>query len=321
MRPRITPAAAGALCVVLGALLWSTGGAAVKWLPQPPLAVSAGRSLLAAGLMLLVCGGRVAPPRSPGFWVGVACYAWVVTGFVLATRLTTAANAILLQFTSPLWVIVLGGWLLGERPRRSDWAALAIGAFGIVLCLWDGLASSLAERREGLLTPESAGDLIALSTGFAFGLCFIAMRKANRAEPRAGGWDARVMIFWGNAAAVAVGAGWLALSPPAEGAGALLAGGVAAALVMLWLGFAQLGGGYLLVQHGMRQVGAIQASLLTLIEPVLNPLWVLLVAGERPAAMTIAGGSLVIGGLALNVALRGRPRRILGSKAAEGGEA
>ena len=302
----------GAACVVLGALLWSTGGVVIKELGQPALVVSAARSLLSAGLFLLLCGGRVAPPATGRrwFWIGALCYAWVVTGFVAANRLTTAANTILLQFTSPFWIILLGEWFLKEKPRRGDWAALALGAVGIVLCLAENLVEGFSRREGVLLTPETIGDLMALSTGLTFGVCLLVMRRTNRrgVEGVSDAGDARPMLFWGNALAVAEAVAWVGARPPEGGLSAALALTPLSVALLLWLGLGQLGGGYYFVQRGMRHLTAIQASVLTLVEPVLNPLWVALINGERPGGLTVLGGALVLSGMVVNVAAHRAPK-------------
>ncbi|MBI5154945.1 DMT family transporter [Candidatus Poribacteria bacterium] len=138
------------------------------------------------------------------------------------------------------------------------------------------------------------------SAGVLFGVCTILMRKANRAAHEAGNGDhgAVRFLFAGNLLAALIGLPALITVLSAGGLG--VAGGAA----LVWLGFGQLGGGYLAVQHGLRRVPALQASVLTLIEPILNPVWVALTVGEMPTAGTLAGGAFVLGGMLLGVLWR-----------------
>lgn len=308
----MSPRAAGVLFIVFGTLLWSTGGVGVKWLTgegMPAWSVSAWRSALAAVVFFVAVRGRIAIPRGPGsgwFWLGAITYAYVVTGFVLSTWMTSAANAIILQDTMPLWVLLLSRPMLGEHVRPRDLAAVAIGFVGVVLCLGDGFAQP---REAGLLSRQTFGDLLALSTGVAFGLTTICMRHTNTSASRAGAprtAPAVLFLFWGNVMAAI--AGWVMAgvlqSDAAVGASAGAGISIVLVLVVAWLGFGQLGTGYLTVQHGLRSVPAFQASMLMLIEPVLNPFWVAVTVGEIPGAGTIAGGVLVLG--AMMFALSGR---------------
>jgi drug/metabolite transporter (DMT)-like permease len=300
------PYGRGVAWILAGALLWSTGGVGVKWLTGiegwPPLLVSAFRSLLAAVVFFLALGGRWSPPASDSrrwFWLGALTYAYVVTAFVVATFLTTAANAIILQDTAPLWVLGFSGVMLGERARWRDAGALLTGLVGVGLCVWDGLRQPSGE---GLLSARTAGDLLALTSGLAFGFTTIAMRHFSRGED---GIDRQAVsfLFMGNVLAGALGLGLAVLAggtvplTGAAGSGGLLV----SLLVLAWLGFGQLGGGYLCVQRGLRNVPAIQGSLLMLAEPVVNPIWVALAVGEIPPATTIAGGALVLSGMLIGV--------------------
>lgn len=296
----------GVAWILAGALLWSTGGVGVKWLTGiegwPPLFVSAFRSLLAAVVFFLALGGRWSPP-APGcrrwFWLGALTYAYVVTAFVVATFLTTAANAIILQDTAPLWVLGFSGVLLGERARWRDAGALLTGLVGVAFCVWDGLQESSGG---GLLSKHTAGDLLALTSGLAFGFTTIAMRHFSRGD---GGIDRQAVsfLFVGNVLAGVIGLGLAAVvGGTIPLAGAAGSGGLLVSLLVLaWLGFGQLGGGYLFVQRGLRHVPAIPGSLLMLAEPVVNPIWVALAVGEIPPATTIAGGALVLSGMLIGV--------------------
>lgn len=288
----------GELLVLLGALLWSTGGVSIKLLSGEygALAISASRSGLCALLFFGLLRGRVLPRRRESLLVaaGSVIYAAVVTLFVIANQLTTAANAILLQYAAPLWV-ALAAWLFaGRRPALRQWGALGIGFAGIALCAWPGLTLLATWGPSSGLTGDAAG----LLSGVAFAALIVLIRRMNRAHSRepAGAEPALVCLVWGNGLAFAIGLPSLASSLFGDAAPGLEGRDAA---VMLWLGFAQLGGGYYFFQRGVRSTPALTASLLSFVEPVFNPVWVALVVGEVPAVTTWAGGALVLASVAI----------------------
>lgn len=282
----------GILWVLLASVLWSTAGVAIKWLADvPPFGVSAWRALIACLCFWGLLRGRIGLGGSGrgAILAGAAIYALVVTSFVLANRLTTAANAILLQYTAPLWISLLGWMLLGEKPSRRELLALALGGTGVVLCMAESLSLFAAS---GSLSRSLAGDGVALFSGICFATMTITFRKFGRAAATTGrSPSSLLMLFYGNALAAGLGMAVVAASP---GAVASLAIAPTGFFILLWLGIFQLAGGYWCYQRGLRSVPALTASLLCLIEPLLNPLWVLLLVGEMPGLGTIAGGALVL---------------------------
>lgn len=297
----------GSFFVLAGALLWSTGGLGVKWLTgnldYSPWLVSTFRSFFAALFFLAIAPKAVLqlPSRKNRRWflIGSLCYAYVVTGFVVSTTWTSAANAIILQDTMPLFILFLGAWLLQEPIRKSDFLALGFGVLGIFFCVRQGL--TLPSSGEGF-SMQTWGDLLALSTALAFAITTVAMRKAN--QDTAGGGSAIGFLFAGNMLGAAVGGIFTFWFGATHSGGAVfeLSGlffvGVA---VFIWLGFAQLGGGYFCVQRGLREIPAFQASLIMLAEPVLNPIWVALIVGEIPSSGTIIGVTLVLVAMAIGL--------------------
>jgi drug/metabolite transporter (DMT)-like permease len=266
-----------------------------------PWALSGGRSALAALIFLALLRGQVFPTREQRRWVvaGAGVYAFVVTSYVLANLLTTAANTIILQYTAPLWIALAGWTLIGARPSARELVALTIGGGGVVLCLAPSLTFSVAS-----CTPSRAmlGDAVALGSGVGFAALTICLRRLSRSEhgnrPEEIARAPLQCVFWGNLIAALIGAP------------ALIAGGGAVPalswLILLYLGLFQLGSGYWCFQRGLRTTRALTASLLNLIEPVLNPLWVALAVGEIPHVGTLFGGSAV---LAAVVTLLLAPRR------------
>jgi drug/metabolite transporter (DMT)-like permease len=254
--------------MVAAALCWSLGGLLIKSVPWPPLAVAGGRGFIAAAF-LAVFGPRRFHFTWSGAQVGGAvAYAATTILFVTATKLTTAANAILLQYTAPIWVALLGAWFLGERSTRADWIAIAVVFCGMGLFFCDDLKMS------GLV-----GNLIALASGVAFAAMTLLLRKQKDSSPESS-------IFLGNLLAGAIGLPFMlsaAAIPNARGW-----------IALVLLGSVQLGFSYLLYARAIRHITALEAVLIPVIEPILNPIWVLLALGERPGPLSLAGGVVVI---------------------------
>lgn len=267
--------------LVLAALCWSLGGLLIKAVPWPALAVAAGRGLIAA-LFLLATHRGLRFHGSPVQLLGAAGYALCTILFVLATKLTTAANAILLQYTAPVWVALFGAWLLGERASRLDWWTILIVLAGMGLFFADGLELA-----------HVAGNLVAIASGIAFAGMTIALRRQKDGS-------AVESIILGNLLAFVIGLPWLLRAPALDTTGwaALLA-----------LGVVQLGFSYWLYARAIRQVTALEAVLIPVIEPILNPLWVLLLMGERPGPLALVGGAIVLGAVIWRAvgAVRGLP--------------
>ncbi len=298
-------AGAGRACVLAAALLWSTGGACIKVLDgYSPWTVLSGRSLLSSLFFLFLLRGRprAAPGSGPWPAVGAVSYALVVATFVLANRLTTAANAIILQYTSILWIALFGWLLVRERPARREYAAMALGVVGVALCLGHGVrlfASGPGGHRMLM------GDAVALASGLCFAVTTVALRRIGKTAPPAAdgpGDPALVCLFYGNLLAGLAGLPWLAgeIARPGIPGQPHLAGWA----VLVWLGFGQLGAGYWFYQKGLKTVRALTASLLSLAEPMVNPLLVFLTVRELPSGGTVAGGTLVLISLALTLTAR-----------------
>lgn len=260
------------------ALLFSTGGTVIKAVTLTNWQVVAGRSLFAA--LVIMAGGR-------GLWrhfswrpvlVGAAQAATLVT-FVTANKLTTAANAVFLQATAPLYIALLGPFLLGEHMKRKD-VPLLILIFGGVLLLFAGSHEPLATAPHRVL-----GTVVGVVSGFCWSLTVMGLRWIARADPVHGGSAARAAAVIGNLIAFAV------CVPAALPAAAL---GAADLLGIVYLGVFQVGAAYLLLSHGLRHVPAAAASLLLLAEPAFSPLWAWLVHREAPGAWPLVGGALII---------------------------
>jgi len=261
----------GAVLAVAGAaLLWSSGGLFIKLAPMPALAVACGRSLIAGAFYLLVLRPRLRDAR----WTTAAAYAACIVTFVSATKLTTAANAIFLQYTGPAYVLMLSPWLLDEPLRPIDVACVVLSLAGMSLFFVGKVEAG-----------QTLGNVLGIVSGVFFALAIVLLRR----DARGGRDDALPSTTLGNLMAAAVTLPWaLKTTPTGLGLG-----------VLLYLGIVQLGLAYWLFIRGVKKVPAAEASLISMLEPVLNPVWVLLGTGERPGAWAIGGGAIVIGAVVL----------------------
>ncbi|MEJ1972760.1 MAG: DMT family transporter [Lacunisphaera sp.] len=254
--------------LLIAALCWSLAGVLFKYVAWSGLAAGAGRGLIAAVFLLAVAWRSLRFTWSPVQLGAAAAYAACTVLFALANKLTTAANAILLQYTAPVWVALLGAWLLREHPTRGDWATIVVVLGGLGLFLYDGL-------QLGQLT----GVLVALASGVCFAVMTILMRRQKHGS-------ALESVILGNLLCVAIGLPSLVRAP------ALPASGWAA---LLLLGVVQLGLSYLFYSRAIKHVTALEAVLIPVLEPILNPIWVMLTLGERPSPLALLGGVIVLG--------------------------
>ena len=254
--------------LLAAALGWSLAGVLFKFVQWPPLAVAGGRGLIAAVLLLLVRARTLRFTWSPLQLGTAVAYAGCTVLFAAANKLTTAANAILLQYTAPVWIALLGAWLLGERTTRADWLTIAAVLTGMGVFLYDGLR-----------LHDLAGILVAIASGACFGAMIILTRKQKDGSPIES-------IILGNFLGFLVGLPAIWSAPP-------LSGSSLAALLVL--GVVQLGIPYLFYALAIKHVTALEAVLLPVAEPILNPLWVMLVIGEKPSALALLGGAIVLG--------------------------
>jgi len=248
--------------------LWSSSGLFVKLSTLNPIALAGGRSLITA-LVLLIYLRRPQFTWSKPQLLGAAAMAITFLLFITSTRLTSAANSILLQYTAPVWVALFGSWYLGEKARGYDWATMGVILLGMVLFFGDGLTT------QGMI-----GNVMAIVSGITMAWMSLAVRK----EPE----NAGETVLLGNTFTAIIGVPFLVV--------AALAGTVDAVNwgILLYMGIFQLGIAFILYTVAVRKLPAIESILLSMIEPILNPIWVFLVVGERPGPMAIVGGVIVI---------------------------
>ncbi len=251
--------------LVAASLLWSTGGLLIKSVQWNPMAISGMRSLIAALIMLVVI--RKPNTQFNRYKVGGAfAYVGTVLLFVIANKLTTAATAILLQYTAPIYVALLGAWFLKERTTRLDWIAIVMVFGGMFLFFIDEMSPG------GML-----GNIYAIISGFCFACMVLLLRKQKDGSPLES-------VFWGNVLTAIVGIPFMFSSMP----------DLRSWIALLLMGVFQLGTAYILYAMAIKHVTALEAILIPVIEPLLNPVWVFLVIGETPGPWAFVGGIIVL---------------------------
>lgn len=257
------------LSIAGAALLWSTGGAAIKSAELSALQIAGGRALFAGlAVLLLFPSARRRPNRA--IVLTALAYAAVTTLFVVANRHTTAANAIFLQNIAPIWVLLLGARWLGETPTRAELWSVPVSLLGSVLFLADGLSG-------GRLLGDAAGLLASL----AYATLIVRYRRLGTAEGLAATLLGNVFVGLFTLPALLA----LVDEPPrAADVGALI-----------YLGFVQQALAAFLFLRGVSRTSALEASLLILLEPLLAPLFAFLAVGETMGPTALAGAALVLG--------------------------
>ena len=258
------------LSLLLAAVLWSLAGIFIKFLSLPPLTIVFYRSLSASLFFAFFVRRSIAVPRV-ALLVSALAYTAAISAFVSANKITTAANAIALQYTAPMFVFMIVHYLFGEKITGASWIALALGMLGIaVIC-----AGSAGQ-------PDAAGVMVALLSGLLFSIYMVSLRFLKEFNPG-------TLTFLNNLVCC------LILLPLV---GSELSLTLKEGWIVAVMGVVQLGIPYWLFSKGLEQISVQEASLIVLIEPVLNPLWVGLIVGELPSGATLIGGLCIVGSLA-----------------------
>ena len=275
------------------AALFSTGGAAIKAADFTGWQIAGLRSGIAAVAILLLAPAARRGWTARAILVGFA-YAACLTLFVLANRLTTAANTIYLQSTAPLYLLVLSPWLLKEPIRRQD--------VGFMLAVGFGLALFFVSEEAPIATARDPvrGNMLALVSGFCWALTVCGLRWLGSGEGNRG--SAVAAVVSGNITA------FLVALPMARPLGAHAAVDWA---VVIYLGVFQIAVAYVFVTSALKHIPALEASLILLIEPVLNPVWAWLFQGERPGPWAVLGGAVILGSTTFKGWLDARSQRVV----------
>lgn len=261
----------GIIAVIVAAMIWSTGGLFIKLLPFDALTILFYRSVCAALLFAVVYKQTVLRFNAQ-IALAAFFYTALLVAFVSAAKLTTAANAIFLQYSAPIYVLIAEPLLFKIRLER-------VNVLTIIACL-AGMALFFADGWQG---GNHIGNLIALFSGIMLAGLLLSQR-ANSAP------DQVAAIFWGNIGVSLIGYSSFMTSPVPTSEQVAMLG---------FLGFIQIGLGYLLFNYGLRRTLAIESALLAMIEPILMPIWVWLGYGERPTNQAVAGGAIIVLALAI----------------------
>jgi drug/metabolite transporter (DMT)-like permease len=272
--------------LALCALLWSSAGILIKLVSWHPLAIASCRSLIGFLAMLLFYRRLPRFKFSWPLYLGALMNALTMFMFVSANKLTTSANAILLQYSSPLWTALFGAVLLKEKPKTQDlvFAVLVIAAMALFFM-------------DKLSARGSLGNVLAILSGVSFGLFFVCMKMHKGEHPGETVMLSHLMAF-------IAGLPFVFLSGPPSGASSYLGIGL--------LGVFQIGVAGILLSYGIKRAGALESMLTTSLEPVFNPVWVFLFLGEKPSPWAIAGGSAIVLMVGLRPFMPGLLKKIRG---------
>lgn len=251
--------------MVIASLLWSIGGLFIKLIDWNPMAIAGARSGIAAVVMICYLGKpniRIKPPML----LGACSYTALLILFVTANKLTTSANAILLQFTAPIWVALFSRWFLEEKILRLDWATIVVVMLGMFLFFIGDLQAD-----------HMAGNLVAILSGIAMAIMIILLKLQ-----REGSLVETTLL--GNVITFVIALPFFFLCTPSWNN----------ILALLILGIFQLGISYILYTTAIPHVSAIDAVLIPVLEPLLNPIWVFCVTKEVPGCHAFFGGLIVI---------------------------
>lgn len=281
MKENASDTSRGTLATIAAALLWSTGGLFIKHVDEPAFTILFYRSLYAGIFFLVLFGRQAFRWDRQVLWISL-CYAPLLICYVTAMKLTTAANAIFLQYTAPAIVLIIEPRLTNRPMKRLDLLTVILSLVGLSLFLLDSQQDA----------DNWLGNGLALLSGFFLAGLMLTLRYSQKSQ-QAGG------IVCGNL--------WVVLAT------AHMAGGSATITAeehayLLFLGIVQIGLGYALFTYGQRRIPAIDSSLLAMLEPALNPFWVGLGHGEWPAAWSLTGGLILLGALTLRLTLLHRTR-------------
>lgn len=252
--------------LILAAVFWSTSGVLIKLVSMPPLAIAGWRSFIAALVILVMCRKEIRVSWNRDVLVAAACMGLFCICFVGATKLSTAANAIVLQYSASAYVAILAPIMINEPTRRQDWLFLLIVILGVSLFFLDDLSI------HGIW-----GIVIGIMGAVFWAVANIFLRKSKNHSTA---WP----LALGNFMAACLCLPFMFSQVPC----------FTDTLGILGLGVISIGAGYVVYSYAIKQVNALEAILICSVEPLINPLWVFIFAGEIPGPASLMGGGLVL---------------------------
>ena len=256
------------LFLILAAILWSTAGVLVKALDWQPLSILAGRGIFTS-ILFIIYMRRL--PKKVTRWTLLAAGGSIATQFlfVTSTKLTTAANSIFLQYTAPIYVVLLAYWLLREKPSRTDWIAMVTIFLGLILFFGDQLSPN-----------GFYGNILAVLSGVTSAIMMVSFRAQKDATP-----EDSILI----ASLVIATFGFPSILKETQT--------VTNWLSIAYLGIFQIGLAFIFFTRGIKHIPALEANLIGTLEPILNPVWVFLLLGEKMGRSALLGGLVVLVGV------------------------
>ncbi|GAU77279.1 DMT family transporter [Fusibacter sp. 3D3] len=251
--------------LVLTSILWSFGGVFIKLIPWSPLVIAGLRSIISAGVFFIFLKGKVRKPNQKVI-LGAIAYTATLILYVTATKTTTAANAILLQYTAPIWLLLISHFFLKESIRKYDVLSIIAVFIGISIFFTANIGIG-----------QMFGNLLAILSGICMALMILCLKHSADQ-------DEMQIIFWGNMLTFFTCLPFMQhIEVTKLSIGAIL-----------FLGIFQLGISYILYAKAIKHVSAIDAVLIPIIEPLFNPVWVMLFVHEIPSSQAIMGGIIVV---------------------------
>jgi len=278
MSKKISPRGRSVAMLLAASVLWSTSGFFIKLVDWHPFAIAGMRSAIALVPIMIAHGAPKRPKGAAQIGASVS-YALTLLLFVSANKLTTAANAILLQYSMPVYVIILSSLLLKEKIRRVDLATVPVVLAGLVCFFFDKLDATGA-----------AGNILSLLSGVTLAFMIVFLRMQKDGTPMNS-------VIWGNILTFAAGLPFILSSGTPD---------AVSWLGLLFLGIFQLGLSYVFYIRSIKELTTVELALIPIIEPLLNPLIVAAFTGETPGVMPIIGGAVVLAGVTLNLTLKGK---------------
>ena len=258
------------LLMVLIAVLWSTGGIFIKLLTWNPLTIACIRGLIASVVMFAYAKKKGFTPKFNKYtWMISVSMAGCMTFFVIANKLTTAANAIVIQYLLPVWVLIIGAVFYKQKVKRSDVIAVVICIAGIALFFFDQLSPG-----------NMLGNFLAIISGICMAIMFTGNSHCNDTDVQYTG------LIMGHVLTFIFGLPGFLIEPfhttlPEIG-------------YIFALGIVQIGLTYILFAYVSTKISTLACSLIGMLEPLLNPVWVAIFYGEVPGVYALIGGCIII---------------------------